>query len=279
MVVIADDGQRGAEVREGAHDLLLQRVGVLVLIDDDVPHARRESLPRIDVATKHIEGKLKLARVVHERLTLQERAVAIERLGDGEVTEVRVIDLRLTEHVERDEIPAHVVGCSERSAVGGAYQGEARGVGFAEDEHVLPRLVEHLVAQKLRDLLLEQATAERVDGSDEHLGESEHGAAGLADAPHDAGFQLGGGALGEGKRDDVARLQRVGTLWVEEVRDAASDDLGLARTRAGQDLQVAAAVRDGFSLGVGEVHACRAASHRRAVEGTGAAWTIGSRLV
>jgi hypothetical protein len=45
LVVVADDGQRGAEVGEGANDLLLQRVGVLVLVDDDVPDPRASRCP------------------------------------------------------------------------------------------------------------------------------------------------------------------------------------------------------------------------------------------
>lgn len=67
LVVVADDGERGAEVGEGADHLLLQLVGVLVLVDDDAADARGEALPGVDVAAEDVEAALQLGGEVVER--------------------------------------------------------------------------------------------------------------------------------------------------------------------------------------------------------------------
>ena len=59
--------------------------------------------------------------------------------------------------------------------------------------------------------------------------------------------------LGEGERDDVARLQGTGPFRGQQMHHAACDDLRLAGSGAGDELEVAAVMLDGSTLCLGEI--------------------------
>jgi hypothetical protein len=61
LVVVADDAEPRPEAGERRDDPLLNRVHVLVLVDDDVSNTRREPLPNRRVLAEHPQ------RVLHDR--------------------------------------------------------------------------------------------------------------------------------------------------------------------------------------------------------------------
>ena len=88
----------------------------------------------------------------------------------------------------------------------------------------------------------------------EHLREPGHLAQRLPNPRHNAFLQLAGGLIGEGESDDVGRVESA-SLRIEEVHNAPSYNLRLARPRASDQLQVSAGVLDRLLLRLRQLHA------------------------
>jgi len=75
-----------------------------------------------------------------------------------------------------------------------------------------------------------------MDGSDEHLSHPWDFPESLARARNDTLLQLASRLVSESEGNDVPGLERNGFPWCKQVDDAPSNNFGLARTCAGDQL-------------------------------------------
>ncbi len=254
LVVVADDAEPRPEARERAHDALLHRVHVLILVDDDVPHRRGDPRAHPGVVGDHAHGVFHDGGVIEPSSVLEELAPRDESLSRSAARALRVIHLGLPQHVEGAEVDPRVAPRHDRLTPQGGRARAPRAVGVSLDQHPLRDLVEHLVPQERGHLAPQEVEAVPVDRPHEHLREARDGAVGIVDAGRDALLELRRGLVGERERDHRAGVNRIWRRGIEQSRDATRDDLGLSRARAGDQLEVPIPVFNRFALGLRQVH-------------------------
>ena len=232
---------------EQLHDLVLGVVGVLELVDQDVAEALLVRGPdvvaRLEQVGRHHEQVVEVEGVGRQQALLVLRVdvgdALAERVGPAaglvaEGLEVDELGLGLADH------PLHGAGGEAllvEAELGGDHLDHAARVGVVVDGE--GRAVPEPVRVGAQD-----AQAGGVERRDPHL---------LGRRPHqlgDAVAHLVGRLVGEGDGEDAPRRRVPGG---HQVRDAAGQHPRLARARAGDDQQRAAAVLHRGTLGQGEV--------------------------
>ena len=217
---------------------LLSGVDVLILIDDQVAQ-------RLVRRLEHL-GSAKLPDRPSDHLAEGQQAALLECLevalvdrAEGFV-ELHCVKQLVFDHLEvlqedPDRLEELVVDQFRDAYV----------IGLARQERGQPVVVEHVEGLIAWHVLLEEAEAVRVDGTDEHPSQPVEVGLTQSGVGHntalDAGFERRGRALGKGEGDDAGRLDTLGA----QRRDTLGDDLSLARSGRGDDLQVAATIGDG----------------------------------
>ena len=239
--------QRSVDLEGLAAQLLdqavLRVVGVLVFIDEHVAEPAAVVLPHVGEGLQQVDrGHDQVVEV--ERVGLAQAALVVaERLGVGLLEGVaRLLGgvLRVAQLVllVRDPVE-HRIGLvllRVELEVAQHQRHQPLGVGRVVDREV--GLEAHPV-----DLLAEDPDAGGVEGRDPH----DPGP--LADEGLDALLHLGRGLVGEGDRQDRARVR---LALVDQPGDATRQDPGLARARAGDHEQRGTGVRHGGPLGLVE---------------------------
>ncbi|MEA3219929.1 MAG: hypothetical protein OZX49_01025 [Immundisolibacter sp.] len=236
LVVVADREQAGVRPGEVAQPGVLQGVGVLELVDQDVPEA-----PPVVVAQhrllhpQFVRAQQQFAKV-HHAAALAGGLVAAVQLGQH-----------------------GAVGKALRVHVAGALALVLAGVDEGGDLGRLERLVAQFLEQALDQPLLvvgvqdlegfRQAGLAPV-GAQQAVGDAVKRAHPHAPRRHryqlaDALAHLGRGLVGEG---DGQNLQRRGTLDLDQPGDAVRQHAGLAAAGAGQHQGGLAGVGDGLAL-------------------------------
>ncbi|MDH6190971.1 hypothetical protein M2168_004003 [Streptomyces sp. CZ24] len=214
-------------------------VGVLVLVDQDMPEAApvvvgdvRERLEEVDRGHDDVveveRVGLAQPRLVH-RVRLRQRLLeTVGGLG-GEVLGVDQLVLEVRdlggEGLRREALRVEVEVAADQGH-------QPLGVGRVVDRE---RRGE---AEVLR-LAAQDAHAGAVEGGDPH------GVGARADQLLHALLHLARGLVGEGDREDLARVH---TALAEQVGDAVGEHAGLAGTGSGDDEQRRPAVDDGGAL-------------------------------
>jgi hypothetical protein len=75
LVVVADHGEAGAEAVQDGDEVLLDRVNVLILVDDQGLNAHSDPDPQSGVSLQRRHGLLEGGRVVEVSLRVQEGCV------------------------------------------------------------------------------------------------------------------------------------------------------------------------------------------------------------
>ena len=266
LVVVTDDADAGAEFVNRLDDGLLDRVDVLVLVDDDVANPVDQALAQVGIALQLGHSLLQDSGVVQVAAVVQQLLVRGEVANDRiAVEQVGCHRLVLSQDAQRgDEVPGVDVAleglAAERRALG-----QARALRVPVDEEGLLNLVEHLVLHERRHLGLQHLEAEAMDRADVHLGQPCYLAHLLATAGVDPLLELGRGLVGEGERDDVLRCAApsAGVGRSQESDHSLCNDLSLAGAGAGDELEVAVDVVDGGLLGGGVAGAVHRSAHHR----------------
>jgi hypothetical protein len=244
LLVVADNAQLGPRAGQELDQPLLGRVHVLVLVDDQVTQ----------LAVNHgcKSRTLELANGTNDLLTVGEQAIALERVVVGAKNRAKRVGQRLrVKQLVLDDVDSLQEGLDRcEKPVPGIKLLELETSRFPGQERRELVVVEHVVGLVTRDVLLQQAEAVRVDRPDEQPGEAIQGGPTEPplDPPSDPILQFLGSSLGEGERDD--RLCRA--TFGEQVDDSLGDDLGLARPRSRDDLEMPPAVPHRFERGSGQ---------------------------
>ncbi len=216
-------------------------VGVLVLVDEDVPESPLVERRDARESPEQVDG-------------LRDEIVEVEGVGTGELARVTAEDLDEDGlcgvgevGVPRIALDILQLVLGLRDAAGDLAHGEAVGVGVEVLDDALEEgarvggVVDREapgVAEALR-LSAQDAHARRVEGRDPHaLGR-------LPDERLDAIPHLSGGLVGEGDREDLARP---GVARLDEVGDAPREHARLARSCPGDDEKGLSPIDDGLAL-------------------------------
>ena len=255
--VVADHGHAGAVGLQGQHDARLQRVGVLVFVDQDVVEARA------DLGSER--GHLRHLRPVEQEVVVVEHVLRLLRLDVGAeqaleiVLEVEAPRIARLQHVgeRRQRVDRRRVdrkaGVLAREALAGL--GEPQFVPYQVQEvgRVLAVVDgERRIEADARRVFAQQARADAVEGARPGELRPREPRAARRDLAHDA---LGAPrhlirrAARERQQEDRAGVGALG----DEVRDPVREDVGLARSRASDHQErpgggVCHAVLDGGAL-------------------------------
>ncbi len=245
LVRVTHDAQLGGGVLgtgradQLPYERVLSVVGVLVLVDEDVPEAaavvlgdvgeRLEQVHRRHDDVVEVQGVRFAQPGLVERVSLGERLLeAVGGLsGEGLLVDQLVLQVR---HLRRERLRREALRVEVEIAADEGH--EALGVGRVVDRE---RGGE---AEPLR-LAAQDPYARAVEGHDPH------GVGPRSDELLDALLHLAGGLVGEGDRQDLARVD---PALGQQVGDAVGQHAGLARTGTGNDEQRGAGVHDGCAL-------------------------------
>ncbi len=248
LVVVAHRADVATLGCELAHELELRTVGVLELVDQEVPEPPDVAAQHLGVLAEQPQREQEQVVEVHRSLRLQRALVEREHLGRGELGVARGVALRrwrpacVLRPTDAGQEPARVevaLPVDRPLAERSLDQGDLiRHVGDGE----LARQAEPVCVPA------EDLGPEGVEGAD---GER------LCALPHQAHhplLHLGGGLVGEGHGEDGAG----GDALVEEPGDAVRDDPRLPASCPGEHQQGTFGGGDGATLRrvqAGEVHA------------------------
>ena len=227
---------------ELAHQLVLGVVGVLVLVDHDVPEPAPVVLGDVGEGLEHVHRGHDQVVEVHGVGLAQPPLVGRVGLGEhlllvraGLAHPARVgllVDQLVLEVAHLVAERAWVVSLGVEVHVADDHRHQPLAVGGVVDRE--GRAQPHLVGLAAQD-----AHARAVEGHHPHrLGAG-------ADERGDPLAHLGGGLVGEGDGEHLAGLHAAGG---EQVGDAVGEHAGLARPCAGDDEQGAALVQHGLAL-------------------------------
>ena len=241
LVLVADDGDAVRAPRQQAHQPVLHAVGVLELVDQHVIEALRDLLGGRRPAGDELQHRQQQAAEVGRVRRRQPLLVQAVGLAD-DVVEVVV---------------RHEVGPAQPRVLGAI----DRGQHLTHREHPLRHLEidQHtreqplLIVVVVDDEVLAQADGLAPLAQDARAGGVERADPQAARAdPHpipqqlvDALAQLAGGLVGEGDRQDAARVG----AGRDQARHAVGDDARLARAGARDDQQRPGRVHDRVDLG------------------------------
>ena len=265
LIVIANGGDVRVPRAEQLHDLELGPVRVLELVDEDVLVLPLEPAEHVRSRAQEPEGVDDLVAEVdgaaraHQLLVLRIGSRELELLG-GALPQRLVLGRRAGEGRQAVRVGRVLLG-RDVLVLAAADQGDERlevSGRITQRPVALERQLEEPVAEEddllgavqdaevglepeLEGVLAQQPVTERVEGGnlDVRVPVGHEGV--------DALFHLGRGLVGEGERQD---LFGPGFLLGNEPGDAAGDDGGLARARAGNDEEGAGVVCDGLALRV-----------------------------
>ena len=226
LVAVADDADVAALGREHEDEIVLDAVGVLVLVDEDVAEPTLVVLEHLGELAEQLDGVDQQVVEVH--------GPGLEQAGlvVGEDVRDLALEDRLGPFLVLLGADSVVLGGRDgavhrarrellgiETEVADDVSGEAVGVGLVVDRE--RRREPHLPGIAAQD-----AYARRVERGHPHL---------LGDRTDQLGhpaLHLVGGLVGEGDGQD---LERRDTLVLDEVGDAVGEHAGLARARAGHD--------------------------------------------
>ena len=218
-------------------------VHVLVLVDDEVADLAGDEclhglvLMQLGHRSAHDLGEVQIA------LLVQVGAVLLERLECSAPLEGGRVHIRLADRIQDLEVQSGLDPSLE------AESAESCLGRSAVDQQARLHLVQDRVLEVLRKVSLEKLQAVAVDCPDVHLCHAEHFAEPISDAADYAVLEFGAGLLRERERHDVARLNALVGLLAQNLDHPLSDDLRLAGTCTGDDLEVVANRPDRFCLG------------------------------
>ena len=250
LVVVAHREHAPVRAAQQLDPLVLQLVGVLELVDQDVAEAVLVVLQQVEVASQHLE------RTQHEL---------------GEVDHALAIALGVIIRVERDHAAGELV--ARLDGIGA----QARFLGVVDEVLQLPRRVLLLVqALRLRQALDERLLVAGIEALEElrqpgvaevrsqqavaEAVERAHPHATRIDRQHrgEPREHLPRRLVGERDREDAARA---GLSGFDQVGDAGGEHARLAATRAGEDERGLTRQRDGPEL-LGIETGCEAGHER-----------------
>mgnify|MGYP001628042608 CR=1 FL=1 len=237
LVVVADHGHLAVLRGDGPHQPVLHVVGVLELVDEQVPEAPTELDPEALLGLDREHQAVDEVREV-ERVGLRH---ALLVLG------VDALDL-LVEDVADD----HVAGAADLLLLpADPVDEELRRVALLVELHVLEHALHHRAAvlvvvdgevalhADLVGVATQQPRAGRVEGADPEIARP------AADEVAEPLPHLLGGLVGEGDGQDVPGRHRP---LRHQVRHAVGDDARLAAARAREDHQGPSVVEDRLAL-------------------------------
>ena len=239
LVAVADDADVVVLLGQGQHEVVLDDVGVLVLVDQDVLEAALVVGEEVGLGVEELDGLGEEVVEVHGPGALEAGLVLPEDVADlplvdhlgglGVLVGRHAVVLGRADH--RVHRPRREALRVERQ-VADHVAGEAVGVGLVVDRELL-RIREPV------GIPPEDPHASRVEGRDPHL---------LRHRTHqraDPRLHLVGGLVGEGDGQD---LERADPVVADQVGDAVREHPRLARPGAGDDQQRAVGVGDRLRL-------------------------------
>ena len=240
LVGVADDGEVAGAGGPGAGEAVLDDVGVLEFVDEDVLDALVVAGGDVRLGVEEVQGAAEEVVEVQGGVALEGVLVAGEGAGDDFLDVVAAVGL------EGVDAEAFVLGAGD-----GAEQAPG-GVGLGVDGEVLEDALDDgdLVVVVVDDeaagdadgfaVAAQDADAEGVEGAEEEaLGV-------VGEERFDAVTHLAGGFVGEGDGEDAPGGD---ALLLDEVGDAVGEDAGLAGAGAGEDEEGAGGGGDGGGLG------------------------------
>ena len=249
---VVADGHHAVVGGELVHDLGLERVGVLILVHEDVAETVGEVLGDLGGVGEELEPEFEQVVVVHDVLL-----ALLLGIGGGEGREA-VGDLAVLGELVGDRLGEGKLGVAgERED---AEERAGAGVGLVLEEHFILRL-DDLLEEGFGLVGIEDGEILRQpDGLAVHTEGAVADAVERA-APEAAGLVAGellhavehflGGFVGEREEQDFPRLHALR----DQVGDAVGEGAGLARAGAGEDKDGAGGGGDGGELLVVEERA------------------------
>ena len=237
LVVVADDGEVAAGAGQQRDEPVLDGVGVLELVDQDVAAALAPALEDLRELPEELERENQQIVEVDGIVGLQRARVARgglrgeDRVGVGAVAGIRLAPLVLGARDRGEHAFGIDVAAADQAHLAERFLQSRKLVGGVVDREVA------LVAEVL-DLAPQHAHAEGVERRDRR------GLGPLADKFFHPLLQLLGRFVRESDRED--RPGRDAAL--HEVGDAVRERARLAGAGTGEDQQRAVAVKDGFAL-------------------------------
>ena len=253
LVGVAHRGHLAAFGAQADHQLVLHRVGVLVLVHEHMGEPLPPALQHLRAVPEQLDRAQQQIVEVHGRGRSQAALVVAEHLGDAPLEDVGG--------------PLGVLLGIDAVVLG-------RGDGGVDRPGREPLVVEvqvaqHVPAQAHRVALVVDGEAARVvdvggvAAQDAHAGRVErrhpHTLRHRPNEGADAVAHLAGGLVGEGDGQDLERRQAV---MVDQVGDAMGEHAGLARPRPGHHQKRSAGMGDRLVLGRVQVLQNRRLRHR-----------------
>ena len=254
LVGVADDGEVAAAGGPGAGEAVLDDVGVLEFVHEDVQEALVVALGDVGLGGEEFQGAAEEVVKVDGGVGLQGVLVALVGAGDDL--------LEVVAAVGADGLggEAFILGAGDgaEDAAGGVLfgiDGEFLQAAFDDGELVVV-VIDDEAAGDLDGFAVaaEDLDAEGVEGAEGHaiegvVGGSAGGeacAGGAGEEGFDAVAHFAGGFVGEGDGEDAPGGD---ALFADEVGDALGKDAGFAGAGAGEDEEGAGGGGDGLELG------------------------------
>ncbi|OPZ06053.1 MAG: hypothetical protein BWZ08_02360 [candidate division BRC1 bacterium ADurb.BinA292] len=240
LVFVADHADVAVTFGEQPHQLELNGVGVLVLVDEDVA-------PALLVMPQHVEMRLKDVDDV------QQQVVEVDRVVGQQPLLIAGVDLRTDRAEFAVEPRPRLVGRQHQDlrradVVADLFRLDLRGADPHRPQAILDQ--RHLVGVVADREAVRQPDGLRLAPQDRHAervkrGDREAGDIGAGQQPADAVAHLLGRLVGERRGEDLPRGH---PLPLDQPRDAMRDDARLARTGAGDHQERAVGGRHGGLL-------------------------------
>ena len=247
LVRVADDGDIAVGLAEQLDDLVLGVVGVLELVDEDVPEARLVGLAHVGVGLQQVGGDHEQVVEVHGVGSVQSVLVLRVNVGDALAEGIGPLTRLFPERLEVDQLRLGLADDALYRArrqpllvvaeLGGDHLDQASRVAVVVDREARAEAQPVGVGPQ-------HAQAGRVEGRDPHL------VGGRPDELDHPGPHLVGRLVGKGDGQDPPRRRVTGR---HQVRDAPGEHACLARAGPGDDQQRSAAVLHRGPLGERQV--------------------------
>lgn len=250
LVVVTDDTKVGAEVVEGTDETFLERIDILVFIDDEITNLPADLLAQLLVGLEFLNGLTDDHGVVEVAEIVQKLPILGNGFLNGGGNLVKV-NVTFAEDADELLVEGRVFPAGEGAAFEEGSAGKAASDTVTVDEEALLDVVEDIVFEvAVEGWRLKKVEAVAVNGADEHVAETLVGTELFAAKTVDAVFELASGFFSESEGDDVGGVDSFG----EDLDDAGGDDLSFTGTGTSDDLEVAVRGVDGLELGWGVVH-------------------------
>jgi len=249
LVVVADRGQAVPIPDQCAQQLVLDRVRVLIFVDEEVPEPLPPSRQAVGVRLQHLQRQADQVVEVDCLVTLQRRLIVDECARDPQIgfAPGRLDGrCRFQQRILPERDPCG--GCFDQLAVRGGQQlGQQIGAVIRIEDRERGLQPDRLAARA------QDPHPEGMEGADRRAvcgGETDGGAESLR--------HLGGRLVGEGDRGDRPGCETA----VDQVRELRGDDPGLSRTGAGNHQAGTVEMADRIGLRRIQVHPVRSRPDR-----------------